>query len=295
MDQFAAYIGIDWSDQKHDCCLIDPATGRKESSILKHSPEAIDMWVTALRARFEGRRLALCLEQVRGPLIYALLKYDALVLYPINPSTLSNYRKSFSPSGAKDDPTDAEFLAEIVSTHRERLRAWQADDEKTRSLQHLVEHRRKLVGERTRLSNRLTALLKGYFPQVLEWFPDPRTLLVCDFLTRWPTLSAVKRARRKTLEQFFRAHDSNRHEAVERRIKSIKESLPLVTDQAVVKSSALLAAAYATQMKVLIEAIKKFDREIEQLCADHQDYYLFESLPGAGTVYASRLLAAFGS
>src|SRR6185503_14928359 len=58
---------------------------------------------------------------------------------------------------------------------------------------------------------------------------------------------------------------------------------------------ALLAAAYATQMKVLIEAIKKFDREIEQLCASHQDYYLFESLPGAGDVYASRLLAAFGS
>ena len=42
MDEFAAYIGIDWSDKKHDCCLIDAATGRKEFSILKHSPEAID-------------------------------------------------------------------------------------------------------------------------------------------------------------------------------------------------------------------------------------------------------------
>lgn len=295
MDEFVAYVGLDWSDQKHDVCLIDAATGRKEFSILSHSPEAIDKWVTDLTVRFPGKKLALCLEQSRGPLIYALMKYDSLVLYPINPSTLSNYRKSFSPSGAKDDPTDAEFLAEIVSTHRERLRAWQPDDEKTRRLQYLVEHRRKLIGERTRLSNRLTALLKGYFPQVLEWFPDPRTALVCDFLTRWPTLEAVKRARRKTLEQFFRQHNSNRREAVERRIKSIKESLPLVTDPAVVKSSALLAAAYATQMKVLIEAIKGFDREIEQLCASHQDYHLFESLPGSGTVYASRLLAAFGS
>ena len=295
MDEFAAYIGIDWSDKKHDCCLIDAATGRKESSILKHSPEAIDKWVSGLRARFPRQKLALCLEQSRGPLIYALMKYDFLLLYPINPSTLSNYRKSFSPSGAKDDPTDAEFLAEIVSTHRERLRVWQPDDVKTRSLQHLVEHRRKLIGERTRISNRLTALLKGYFPQVLEWFPDLRTTLVCDFLTRWPTLEAVKRAHRKTVEKFFRTHNSNRQEAVERRIKSIKESLPLVTDQAVVKSSALLTAAYATQMKVMIEAIRGFDREIKQLCASHQDYHLFESLPGSGTVYASRLLAAFGS
>jgi transposase len=223
------------------------------------------------------------------------LSNDPLVLYPINPSTLSSYRKSFSPSGAKDDPTDADFLAEIVSTRRQRLRAWLPDDELTRRLQHLVEHRRKLVGERTRLSNRLTALLKSYFPQVLQWFPDVRTVIVCDFLSKWPTLEAVKRAKIATLLKFFRQHNSNRQEAVERRIKSIKESLPLVTDQAVVKSSAMLAAAYTTQMKVMIEAIKEFDREIEQLCASHQDYPLFESLPGAGTVYASRMLAAFGS
>ena len=295
MNHFAAYIGIDWSDQKHDLCLIDAATGWKESSILSHSPEAIDKWATELRTRFPGQKLAVCLEQSRGPLLFALLKYDFLVLYPINPSTLARYREAFSPSGAKDDPTDATYLAEIVSTHRDRLRAWLPEDEKTRTLQYLVEHRRKLIAERTRISNRLTALLKGYFPQILEWFPDVRTLLVCDFLTRWPTLSDVKRAQKRTLEKFFRQHNSNRRETVETRIKSIKESLPLVTDQAVVRSSALLAAAYATQMKVMIEAIKEFDRQIEQLCASHQDYPLFESLPGAGAVYAARLLAAFGS
>jgi transposase len=295
MNQFAAYVGIDWSDQKHDLCLIDAATGKKESSILSHSPEAIDKWVTGLSTRFPGQKLAVCLEQSRGPLLFALMKYDFLVLYPINPSTLARYREAFSPSGAKDDPTDAAYLAEIVSTHRERLRAWLPEDEKSRTLQYLVEHRRKLIGERTRISNRLTALLKGYFPQILDWFPDVRTLLVCDFLTRWPTLSDAKRVQKRTLEKFFRQHNSNRPEAVERRIKSIKESLPLVTDQAVVRSSALLAAAYVTQMKVMIEAIKEFDRQIEQLCCQHQDYPLFETLPGAGTVYAARLLAAFGS
>jgi hypothetical protein len=138
-------------------------------------------------------------------------------------------------------------------------------------------------------------LLKSYFPQVLQWFPDVRTILVSDSLTRWPTLQSIKRARRKTLEEFFRQHNSNRQQTVERRIKSIKESLALVTDQAVVKASALLATAYATQMRVILEAIKEFDREIEQVCSQHEDYSLFASLPGAGAVYASRLLAAFGS
>jgi len=295
MDEFAAYVGIDWSDQKHDVCLIDSASGQKDFLVLQHTPEAIDEWASKLRSRFPSRKIALCLEQSRGPLLFALLKYDCFVLYPINPSTLAKYRQAFSPSGAKDDPTDAAYMAEIVLSHRDRLRAWLPDDEKTRTLRYLVEHRRKLVGERTRLSNRLTALLKGYFPQILDWFPDLRTLLVCDFLTRWPTLDEVRRVRTSTLETFFRKHNSNRKQAVENRINSIKESKPLTTDKAVIKTSAMMARAMAAQMKMLLEAIKEFDHEIEQLCQSHQDYELFKSLPGSGTVYAARLLAAFGS
>jgi transposase len=97
------------------------------------------------------------------------MKYDFLVLYPINPQTLSKFREAFTPSRAKNDSTDAEFLVELMIHHRERLKAWTPNDEKKRTLQLLAEHRRRLVGDQTRISNRLTALLKGYFPQVLEW------------------------------------------------------------------------------------------------------------------------------
>jgi hypothetical protein len=50
------------------------------------------------------------LEQSRGPLVFALTKYDHLVIFPVHPTTLVNYRKSFRPSGAKDDPSDARLL-----------------------------------------------------------------------------------------------------------------------------------------------------------------------------------------
>jgi transposase len=163
MEQFAAFIAIDWSDAKHDICLVDASTSTNEDSILKHTPEDLEAWANALRARFAGQPIAVCLEQSRGPLIYALLKYDFLVLYPINPTTLAKYREAFSPSRAKDDPRDADYLLELLIQHRDRLRAWRPDDAKTRTLQYLVEHRRRLVHDRTRLSNRMTALLKPTF------------------------------------------------------------------------------------------------------------------------------------
>jgi hypothetical protein len=50
MDDFTAYLGVDWSDRKHDLCLIDPTTGNKEPLVIQHTPEAINEYVSTLRA-----------------------------------------------------------------------------------------------------------------------------------------------------------------------------------------------------------------------------------------------------
>ena len=52
MSEYAALVGIDWSDSKHDICLVEPQTLRREASVLRHASEAINEWATALRARF---------------------------------------------------------------------------------------------------------------------------------------------------------------------------------------------------------------------------------------------------
>lgn len=292
---FAAFLGIDWADKKHDCCLVDAATGLKQFLVLDHTPEAIAEYFTALRCRFGGRPVAVCLEQSRGPLLFALLKYDFLVLYPINPTTLARYRQAFSPSLAKDDPTDAEYQVEIVLQHRDRLRPWLPDDPKTRTLQLLVDHRRRLVGDRTRISNRLTSLLKGYFPHVLTWFDDIRSHLVADFLLTWPSLDSLERVRTATFEAFFRRHHCFKRDTIERRIASIRVAVPLTTDEAVISASVVMVKALAAQMKTTLDAITELDRQIARLCSTHPDFSLFDALPGAGPVYASRLLAAFGA
>lgn len=39
---FAALIGLDWTDGKHDICLQGSGNDHRESLVLVHSPEAID-------------------------------------------------------------------------------------------------------------------------------------------------------------------------------------------------------------------------------------------------------------
>lgn len=170
--EFAAWIAIDWAEQQHYWHLAITATGRRETGQLDHTPLAIDRWAAGLQQRFPQALLAVCLEQSRGPLVYQLAKYAHLVLYPVHPATVARYRAAFYPSGAKGDPGDAALLLEILLHHRQHLRRLDPDTPDTRLLGMLTEQRRKLVDERTRQSNRLTAGLKLYYPQPLDWIDD---------------------------------------------------------------------------------------------------------------------------
>jgi transposase len=76
---------------------------------------------------------------------------------------------------------------------------------------------------------------------------------------------------------------------------AIKAAIPLTTDKAVIKASVVMVKALAAQLQTALAAVHEFDCEIEAICRTHEDFDLFASLPGAGKVYASRLLTALGS
>ena len=105
---FTAYVGIDWADTKHDVCIESGIEGEREFAVIPHQAKDINEWVQSLLHRF-GKPIAVAVELSKGPIVYALQKYDGLIIFPVNPSTLAKYREAFQPSRAKDDPTDAEL------------------------------------------------------------------------------------------------------------------------------------------------------------------------------------------
>jgi transposase len=292
--EFAAMVGIDWADRKHDVCLLAAGSSSCEFSILPHRPESIAQWAEQLHERFEGKPVAVCLELSKGPLVYALQRYAFLVLFPINPSTLAQYRKAFHVSGAKDDPTDAQLALDLLITHPEKIMRLQPQSAAMRTLQLLVEQRRALVGDVTRLTNRITSALKQYFPQVLDWFDEKGTLVFCDFLTRWPTLSHAKRARQARLTAFFHEHNVRYPKVIEQRIQAIRSATALTEDRAAIEPNRLLVEALVQQLRLLLLAVQRFDQQIDRVARTLPDFELFTSFPGAGAVFAPRLVAAFG-
>jgi transposase len=238
--------------------------------------------------------MAICRELNKGPMVSALRKDDFLVLFPINPLTLARYREAFTPSRAKDDPTDAALQLELRLTHRDKLQPLKPQSPAMRALEHLVSQRRRVVGDHVRLTNRLTRTLKHYFPHVLQWLQDTDTRIFCALLRRWPTLKAAPLARRSTLETFFHNHPVRSADVINTRIHAIKAAMPLTTDEGVIAPKALLVQALVHQLRGTLEAIATVDNAIAQRAQSHPDFALFQALPGAGPVFAPRLLVAFG-
>lgn len=292
---FAALVAIDWADRKHVWSLRTDS-GAVERGVLEQSPEAVEVWAAQLHQRFTGAPVAVALEQRRGALVVLLNKYSGhLHLYPVHPATLAQYRKTWHPSGAKSDPLDADLLLEILTSHRHRLRRIPPETEGMRLLQGLVENRRKLVDDRTALTNRLQQTLKIIFPQIPAWFDNLATGLVEDLLTKWPTLQQLQKAQPAKMRDFLRAHHWHDDEKIQQLIGQIRSAVPATSDRAVLGAMQPIIAVSLGQIAVLRAAIKDMDRQITQLATSQTDWFIFDSLPGAGDALAPRLMAAMGT
>ena len=294
-EDFAALIGIDWADKKHDICELAVGSDQYQYSVIPNTPAGVHDWANDLTKRYPKKLIAVACELTKGPLVYALAQHKHITIFPINPSTVAKYREAFTHSGAKDDPSDALIQTEILENHMSKLRKIEPDTADVRMLGQYVINRRKLVQERVNLSNKITAILKNYYPQVLDWFKEKDTLIFCHFISKWPSLPAAKKAQKRTLIRFFNEHNSRYPDVNERRLTAIKDAIPLTNDRAVIEPNQMMVEVLIPQIEILMQAIDRLDIEIRTLYKQQPDSAIFDSFPGAGPKLAPRIFVAFGT
>ena len=290
--KFAAFIGIDWADEKHAYALCFPDGSQIESGEIKHTSESIQQWVEKLRERFAGQPIAIALELNRGPLVWALCDHSFITLYPVTPHASAEFRKVLHPSGAKSDPADSLVLLKMLCYHRDHLRPLRLADPSTRLLNQLCRDRRDTVEERTRNVLRLTAALKEYFPLALEILGPLKNDAACKFLLKWASLDELQNVPLHRVRKFF--YGLNCRAEIEDRLELIGPARPLTQDAAVIEAGRRKVKLLAELIISLNKHIAEYENRIEQLFKTHPDRAIFAELPGAGAALAPRLLAAFG-
>ena len=293
--KWAAFIGLDWGDSQHAIAL-EPAGQPVELSNLKHSAEDVQAWLDELEKRFGGASVAVAIEATRGAMVYCLLERPWITIYPIHPATSTRQRTAFRPSGGKDDTLDSRVLLETLIRHRDRLRPLDPIDALTRPLAELAALRRKIVNQRTYVSNQLTAALKDFYPQALEWSgKELWSPMALDFLGKWPNLTAIKAAKPAAIRRFYHAHNVRSEEVIEARLKALEAARPITRDEAILLAREMAVGLGVAQLRVLQTHLGEIDAEIARRFAAHPEHQFFHNLPGAGPVMGPRLAAAFGT
>ena len=82
LSEFSAFVGIDWADKKHDLCVRAEVSGKSDFSVLPNKVEDIETWAFELHKKFPGS-IAVAIELSKGPMVYALQKYDFLSFFQL--------------------------------------------------------------------------------------------------------------------------------------------------------------------------------------------------------------------
>ena len=290
-------VGIDWAEREHAACVLASSGSVLRRLKVAHSPAGVRVLQAAVAAHeAEPAQVLVAIERPDGLLVEALLAAGYTV-YALNPKAVERYRGRTRTSGAKSDPADAELLARVLLTDRERHAPLLPSSPQAEEVRWLARQDERASRDQRRRLNRLRQDLLESFPQAVSAFEDLGGVCALEFLARWPSLAAARRLRLGQLTSFLRQHCHSRPDAAAARIHAAlhAEALPVPSSRARAASGAIGLAVQ--QLLLLHRQRRAWATRLSELLEGptaHPDGEVLLSLPGLAVVLAARVLGEMG-
>ena len=300
-DKTLFFAGVDWGRGSHQVCVVDQQGSVIAEKAFNHSGCGLfemARWMMKVSGS-QSRNITVAIEVNHGPVVESLLDQGFLV-YSVNPKQLDRFRDRFCVSGAKDDRRDALVLASALRTDRRHFRRLEPQDPDIITLRELNRTREELVGERTRLVNRLRELLWRYYPQLNDLMGKMVRLWHLELWELAPSPDAAKRIRSSRVEKLLKLNRVRRIDA-----KGVLEMLR--SEKINIKQAT--AASCVEHITTVVERMKVADRQLKETKdsigkvietmnsklktegGGPTDIEILRSIPGVGDVVLATLLA----
>lgn len=290
-------VGIDWAEAQHAACLLAADGAVMRRLPVPHTPAGLRRLQTAIaEAEPDPAAVLVALERPDGLLVDALLTAGYTV-YALNPKAVERYRGRTRTAGAKSDPADAELLARILLTDRDRHQPLQRSSAVVEEVRALARQDERASRDQRRLLNRLRHDLLAVFPAALDAFPNLSAVSALAFLERWPTPAAAGRLGEAEIEAFLREHRHGQSRAAAARIHAALQAEALTAPAHLVRA-ATGAIQLATQQLLLLQRQRAaWEARLRELLVGeegHPDGEVLVSLPGLDARLAARVLGEIG-
>lgn len=288
------YIGIDWSENKHDICLTHESGEVLRVLQIKHTIAGFRELDQARQSLgVEVQEVLIGLETAHNMLVDYLWDQGYPQIYILPPNAVKSAQKRFRQSGAKDDPWDARLIADMLRTDQSRYNLWKPDGSLTRQIRAEVRFAGQLGQQLIRDGNRLRSILLRYYPAATQIFSHLDSQVSLIFIQTYPTPEQAESLSFEELKAFLRGH----HHTKTRSWATIYARLHNDHPQPNPEVQAVywpLALAQARILEQLVRSRNECLARLGKLYLQHPDHEIYDSLPRVGVLLGPALLAKLG-
>ena len=287
------YIGIDWSEEKHDVCILNEQGAILKEFMIGQNPsghETLGQEIDSFGIEPAHCRVGL---ETANNLVMDFLWSRPYTTYVIAPNQVAGSRGRFSSSGRRNDRSDARLLADMLRTDQHRFTPWRADGVKINQMKAGLRLIDDLTQSITRYSNRLRASLLRAYPLALGLFNDLTTQIGLQFLIDYPTQPDAQELSYTDFAAFCQRNHYSCPRLIPQRYAHLQRDVPQ-PDTAVILAHQEQIPILAALLLSFVQQKQQMIRWVQALFVTHPDQHIFASLPGAGDLLAPKLLVMFG-
>jgi transposase len=283
------YIGIDNSSLDHKVHIVDNDGNFHSQFVIKNNLNGFNNLHEVIR-NFNDFMIGF--ETPHGPLA-EYLKEKELTVHSLNPLKIKRFKETATISGNKNDNIDAAAIAEYMRKNSGQCRSLIYNSAEVEKLKMLCAIHKRMTEENARYKNKLHFSVRQYFCLQESLFTDFGCTVQLKMIMKYPTFRDLKKADENELESFLK---SNRY-CLPKHIKKIIDQIKSY-DQIISEDTEYVCSLEVKMLcAILLEIRQKLnevEKEMKGILDRHQLGKVFRSIPGAGTILSSNLLALFG-
>ena len=283
-------VGIDCSTKSHSIFILNE---RKEKIKCFSIPNDLPGFLELRKCLLSYPDHRIAFELSHGPLIDFLRSIGERHLYSINPLKIKRYKETYIVSGNKTDSVDAQAIALYLFVNEKNLRPMMFNSKELEKLRTYEITYDRLVKDQTRYINRLHFVIRQYFPLYDDLFAKFGRKVMLGMLLEYPLWDMLKSASEEDIERFLILKNYRVKKNIQRILGRVR-SYEQITSKSEEMAHAVEARTIARILLIIIDEIESLRASIGEILNQHRLGNIFLSLPGAGTILASKMLTIFG-
>jgi len=288
------YIGIDWSEDKHDICILNEAGALLKGWQIDHTQSGFMEIIAALEElAVTSQESYFGIETAYNLVVDFLSGWGYPHLYVLPPGAVKAARQRYKQSQARTDQLDAWLIANLLRTDLANFHAWLPNQPLTCQIAAQVKLILKLSRQAQRYTNQLRATLLRYYPAAIAAFHQLDGAVALRFIATYPNPSLAQALTRPQFEAFARQNRLTNPRHIAEAYQRLQAPQP-VTPPTTMTVFQPVALQLVTLLQQVLQAKKAVQITLTSLYSQHPDRHIYAALPGAGEWLEPALLCKLG-